>query len=70
VSDSLIELVESVGPESPVSRFLELRDGLHHLFYEAEDLELHVAFCKSVGTIILAHLSLPWPSTDVALPGR
>src|ERR1700684_125011 len=38
VNDPLIELVEPGGPESPVSRFLKHRGGLHHLCYEVEDL--------------------------------
>jgi methylmalonyl-CoA/ethylmalonyl-CoA epimerase len=52
-SDPLIELVEPGAPESPVSRFLERGGGLHHLCYEVENLDAHVAFCKSVGTIII-----------------
>jgi methylmalonyl-CoA/ethylmalonyl-CoA epimerase len=65
VSDALIELVEPGGPGSPVSRFLEQRGGLHHLCYEVEDLELHLAFCKSVGTIIVRP-----PVPAVAFGGR
>jgi methylmalonyl-CoA/ethylmalonyl-CoA epimerase len=65
VSDSLIELVEPGGPESPVSRFLERRGGLHHLCYEVEDLESHLAFCKSVGTITIRP-----PVPAVAFGGR
>jgi methylmalonyl-CoA/ethylmalonyl-CoA epimerase len=64
-SDSLIELVEPGGPESPVSRFLERGGGLHHLCYEVEDLESHLAFCKSVGTIIIRP-----PVPAVAFGGR
>jgi len=52
-ADPLIELVEPGGPESPVSRFLERGGGLHHLCYEVEDLESHLRFCKSIGTIII-----------------
>jgi hypothetical protein len=33
---------------------------MHHLCYGVEDLESHLAFCKSVGTIInLPHIP-PW----------
>lgn len=64
-TDPLIELVEPVGPGSPVSRFLERGGGLHHLCYEVEDLESHLAFCKSVGTIIIRP-----PVPAVAFGGR
>jgi methylmalonyl-CoA/ethylmalonyl-CoA epimerase len=63
--DPLIELVEPGGPESPVSRFLEHGGGLHHLCYEVKDLESHLAFCKSVGTIIIRP-----PVPAVAFGGR
>ena len=63
--DPLIELVEPGGPESPVSRFLERGGGLHHLCYEVKNLESHLAFCKSVGTIIIRP-----PVPAVAFGGR
>ena len=65
VNDALIELVEPAEPESPVSRFLERGGGLHHLCYEVEDLESHLAFCKSVGTFIMRK-----PVPAVAFGGR
>lgn len=65
VHDSLIELVEPGGPDSPVSRFLERGGGLHHLCYEVEDLESHLEFCRSVGTIIIRT-----PVPAVAFGGR
>jgi methylmalonyl-CoA/ethylmalonyl-CoA epimerase len=64
-ADSLIELVEPGGSESPVSRFLEDGGGLHHLCYEVEDLKTHLAFCKSVGTIVIRK-----PIPAVAFDGR
>ena len=64
-SDALIELVEPVGADSPVSSFLESRGGLHHLCYEVQNLESHLAFCKSVGTIIIRQ-----PVPAVAFGGR
>jgi methylmalonyl-CoA/ethylmalonyl-CoA epimerase len=64
-SDALIELIEPAEPESPVSHFLETRGGLHHLCYEVEDLEAHLAFCKSVRTIIVRP-----PVPAVAFGGR
>ena len=64
-SDPLIELVEPGGPDSPVSRFLERQGGLHHLCYEMKDLEAHLDFCRSVGSIIIQS-----PVPAVAFQGR
>jgi methylmalonyl-CoA/ethylmalonyl-CoA epimerase len=64
-SDPLIELVEPGGPDSPVSRFVERGGGLHHLCYEVENMESHLAFCKSAGTIIIRQ-----PVPAVAFGGR
>jgi methylmalonyl-CoA/ethylmalonyl-CoA epimerase len=65
VTDSLIELVEPVGIESPVSRFLENGGGLHHLCYEVAEIEAYLAFCKSVGTLVIRK-----PAPAVAFGGR
>jgi methylmalonyl-CoA/ethylmalonyl-CoA epimerase len=48
-----------------VSFFLERGGGLHHLCYGVEDLDAHLAFCKSVGTIIIRP-----PVPAVAFDGR
>ncbi len=64
-TDSLIELVEPAGSESPVLRFLEHGGGLHHLCYEVEAIEAHLAFCKSMGTIVIRR-----PVPAVAFNGR
>jgi methylmalonyl-CoA/ethylmalonyl-CoA epimerase len=44
-ADSLIELVEPNGAESPASRFLKRGGGLHHLCYEVKDLDARIGFC-------------------------
>jgi methylmalonyl-CoA/ethylmalonyl-CoA epimerase len=64
-ADSQIELVEPGEAESPVSHFLGKGGGLHHLCYEVEDLESHLAFCKSVRSMVI---SSPVPA--VAFGGR
>lgn len=64
-AEPLIELVEPAESESPVTHFLERGGGLHHLCYEVEDLELHLGFCKSVGTAIIRP-----PVPAVAFGGR
>ena len=65
LTDPLIELVEPGEPESPVSRFLKRGGGLHHLCYEVKDLDSHLRFCQSVGTIIIRP-----PVPAVAFGGR
>ena len=64
-TDPLIELVEPADPQSPVSRFLEGGGGLHHLCYEVEDLDSHLTFSRSVGTLIIRP-----PVPAVAFGGR
>jgi methylmalonyl-CoA/ethylmalonyl-CoA epimerase len=64
-ADPLIELVEPGEAESPVATFLERGGGLHHLCYEVEDLDAHLAFCKLVGTIIIRP-----PVPAIAFGGR
>lgn len=63
--DALVELVEPGDSSSPVSRFLGRGGGLHHLCYEVPDLEAHLAFSKSVGTMIIRP-----PVPAVAFDGR
>lgn len=63
--DPLVELVEPAESDSPVSRFLERGSGLHHLCYEVDDLDAHLKFCKSMGTIVLRQ-----PVPAVAFAGR
>jgi methylmalonyl-CoA/ethylmalonyl-CoA epimerase len=65
INDALIELVEPAGSDSPVSGFLERSGGLHHLCYEVENLESHLAFCKSVSMMIIRP-----PVPAVAFGGR
>jgi len=64
-ADPLMELVEPGGPESPVSRFLERGGGLHHVCYEVKNLESHLEFCKSSGSIVIRP-----PVPAVAFGGR
>ena len=41
--DAQIELVQPVGENSPVQRFLQQGGGMHHLCYEVADLEAELA---------------------------
>lgn len=62
---SQVELVEPGDPASPVTQFLERGGGLHHLCYEVDNLEAHLAFCRAVGTKIIRP-----PMPAVAFGGR
>jgi|SRR5579862_9288407 len=62
----LIELVEPLGDESPVRRFLiEKRGGLHHLCYEVLSLEKNLARIRAGGGVIVSR-----PKPAVAFGGR
>jgi methylmalonyl-CoA/ethylmalonyl-CoA epimerase len=62
----LIELVEPLGDESPVRRFLIERGGLHHLCYEVQSsLEENLARIRAGGGVIVSR-----PKPAVAFGGR
>lgn len=64
--DPQIELVEPVGEDSPVLRFLrEKGSGLHHVCYEVEDLEQSMTEMRTRGAIIARR-----PKPAVAFHGR
>lgn len=50
VGDSHVELLEPIGPESPIAKFIEKRGpGLHHVAYRVEDVEAELARAKAAG---------------------
>ena len=64
--EAMIELVEPLGEDSPVRRFLrEKGGGLHHVCYEVSGLELEMAAMKSRGGMIASR-----PKPAVAFAGR
>jgi methylmalonyl-CoA/ethylmalonyl-CoA epimerase len=63
--DAQIELVQPVGDDSPVRRFLQERGGMHHLCYEVRDLEAELAAFRSRGAAIASR-----PKPAVAFGGR
>jgi methylmalonyl-CoA/ethylmalonyl-CoA epimerase len=65
MGEAQIELVEPAAADSPVSHFLSRGGGLHHLCYEVDDLEAQLAFCRSVGIMIVRQ-----PAPAVAFNGR
>jgi methylmalonyl-CoA/ethylmalonyl-CoA epimerase len=64
-TDSLVELVEPHGEQSPVMPFLKKGGGLHHLCYETEDLEKQLETARASGSLITR---MPLPA--VAFGGR
>ncbi len=64
--DAQIELVEPLGEDAPVRRFLrEKGGGLHHLCYEVADLEQELVDFRSRGAVIAKR-----PKPAVAFGGR
>jgi methylmalonyl-CoA/ethylmalonyl-CoA epimerase len=64
--DPLIELVEPMGQDSPVHRFLTERGGgLHHVCYAVGDLEVRMAEMKACRSVIIRR-----PKPAVAFDGR
>jgi methylmalonyl-CoA/ethylmalonyl-CoA epimerase len=64
--DPQIELVEPLGEDSPVLRFLsEKGGGLHHACYEVSDLEQELLAFKKRGALIVKR-----PKPAVAFQGR
>ena len=50
VGESRVELVASLGEDTPVGRFLAKRGpGMHHVAYEVGDIDLALAACRDAG---------------------
>ncbi|MBV8864729.1 MAG: VOC family protein [Acidobacteriaceae bacterium] len=60
-----IELVEPVGDDSPVAKFLSRGGGQHHLCYEVDDIEHALSVFKSRKAFIVQR-----PCPAVAFEGR
>jgi methylmalonyl-CoA/ethylmalonyl-CoA epimerase len=60
-----VELVEPVGTDSPVFRFLERGGGLHHLCYEVQSLERQLSLSRATGGLVVKP-----PLPAVAFGGR
>jgi methylmalonyl-CoA/ethylmalonyl-CoA epimerase len=50
----LLELVEPLGQDSPVFRFLGERGGLHHLCYEVFSIPEHLDRIRATGGVIVS----------------
>ncbi len=54
VGDSEVELVEGIGSDNPVAKFLEKRgEGIHHICLEVENLQQQLDFLASKGVPLL-----------------
>lgn len=48
--DSLVELLEPEGPETPIGRFMAKRGpGIHHICFAVDDLDAMLARCRAAG---------------------
>lgn len=64
-TQSMVELVEPVGPRSPVRKFAEAGGGLHHMCYEVDDLNNQISASQAAGGTLVR---VPLPA--VAFEGR
>jgi methylmalonyl-CoA/ethylmalonyl-CoA epimerase len=62
---SAVELVEPAAPDSPVSSLAEKGGGFHHLCFEVDDLEAHMAFMRTQKALLVRK-----PQPAVAFEGR
>ncbi len=63
---NLLELVEPVGAQSPVRKFLESRQGgLHHLCFETASIDASLQRVRRAGGVIISR-----PKPAVAFDGR
>ncbi|MGH3086554.1 MAG: methylmalonyl-CoA epimerase [Rubrobacteraceae bacterium] len=54
VGESMIELVQPTGPDSPVGKFLQKRgEGFHHVAFEVEDIEEALSELKESGVELI-----------------
>jgi methylmalonyl-CoA epimerase len=54
VGESRIELLQPLGPDTPVGRFLAKRGpGMHHLAFEVEDLAAELARLKAHDVVLI-----------------
>ena len=54
VGNVLIELLQPLGKESVVAKFLERRgEGFHHICYEVDDIKTEIASLRDVGMEVL-----------------
>lgn len=58
-TESTIELIEPVGPRSPVRKFAEAGGGFHHVCYEVDELQAQIEYSQTAGATLVR---VPLPS--------
>ena len=54
VGESMVELLEPTGPDTPVGKFLAKRgEGLHHVAFQVEDIEAALAELGRDGVLLI-----------------
>lgn len=52
--ESLVELLEPEGSETPIGRFIERRGpGIHHICFAVEDLDWMLQRCRDAGIMLI-----------------
>ncbi|HEX9565382.1 MAG TPA: methylmalonyl-CoA epimerase [Gemmatimonadaceae bacterium] len=55
--ESLVELLEADGPDSPIGRFLQDRGpGIHHICFAVDDLDATLQRCREAGVRLIDEL--------------
>jgi len=60
-----LELIEPLGPQSPVAAFERKGGGLHHLCFEVDDLDQQISKMKAFKAMLIRH-----PQPAIAFGGR
>ncbi len=54
IGENKIELIEPIGNDGPISKFLESKgEGLHHIAFEVKDIKAEMVRLKSEGFVLL-----------------
>ena len=60
VGDSQLELLEPIGPDSAVAKFIEKRgEGIHHICLRVDNIEEHLERLKSEGFRLINEAPVP-----------
>jgi methylmalonyl-CoA epimerase len=60
VGDASIELLEPIGPQSTVAKFIEKRgEGIHHICFRVDDIDEHLARLKEQGYRLINEAPVP-----------
>jgi methylmalonyl-CoA epimerase len=60
VGDSNLELLEPVGADSAIAKFIEKRgEGIHHVCFRVDDIESHLAALKAKGYRLINEAPVP-----------